>query len=572
MELKTLLQKNEHKPIIGSDYDGVISEGIIPERGTIILTGRKSETEDEMRELLPNKNKIYFFPDPEDLNDKNHDTLIAKWKSEMIQKLGIEKFYEDRKSQAKIIQEENPAVEIIHVKNEEEKETGELKFLVVSEFGEILDIAIHLSKVENYEVKLCILDNRFEKIGDGIVEKEQDWHRCIGQGYIWLIDGTGKYDLSEWLIEQGEYVVGPNKIMSDLENDRQLGQKLFKKAGFNQPFSRNFTDIDECIEFVKDNENKLWILKQNKDLPKHINYKGKFDDNSDMLYHLTELKKSWNENEYGSGFDCDLMEVVSGMEIAVSAFYNGHDFMRNKEGKRIGYFNWEYKKISDGDLGANCGEMGTLFLGVDEDNKMFSDIILKPELEEKLKESNYHGVIDINCIVTKKGITALEFTSRFGIPGASYEFINGLKTNTGEFLASIAKGEDNPVEVIRDWGMVMVVVAKPFPIESELSDEDTSLGEKLWILGQNGLPRADFSPDQLKNIHLENFKKNDDNEYVVSTKGGYLLTVCGTGKTIEKTRENLKKYIKENIYLCDMSYRTDIGKRTEEDLEEFSIE
>src|ERR1700733_15021154 len=99
--------------------------------------------------------------------------------------------------------------------------------------------------------------------------------------------------------------------------------------GFKQPESHNFTDIDEAIDFVKENKDTRYILKQNGDAPKHLNHMGKFKGNEDMIYHLEELKKGWNESQYGS-FDCDLMEVVEGVEVAASAFFNGHDWLRDK--------------------------------------------------------------------------------------------------------------------------------------------------------------------------------------------------------------------------------------------------
>lgn len=563
MELKHFFQKNIEKPLIGSDFDGVVSSGITPEKGVVIITGRRKETEKEMRKLLPNNNKIYFVPNPEEIDEKNGNEIIGNFKADKISELGIQKFYEDNPAQAKIIRAKNDFTEVILVKNRAKKDVTELRFLVVSSYGEILDLAIHLDKVEGYDVKLCILDSRYEKVGEGIIEKEKEWHRCLGQGYIWVMDGCENCDMQDWLREQGEYVVGTNSVLSEMENDRQKGQDWFKKAGFNQPFSKNFKDIDECISFLQENLEKKWILKQNGDAPKSINYKGKFDDNSDMMYHLDELKRGWNESEYGS-FDCDLMEVVEGLEVAISGFFNGHDWLRDKDGKAQFYLNFEHKKECDGDLGETTGETGTLFYGTDEDNKLVQEVMLKKEIVKVLKETDYRGVFDINGCLTKDGYVAFEATSRFGIPGTSYEFMEGLATNTGEFLASMAMGYDNVVELVKGWGMCQVVMSKPFPVEADLDDEATSIGEKLWIIGRNGLPRADFKPDQLLHIHLENFQKTEDGDYKVATKNGYLLVCTGVGSSIANAREDLLQYIKKNIFIAGMKYRHDLGKRVEE--------
>ncbi len=443
-----------------------------------------------------------------------------------------------------------------------------LKFIVISTYGELLDIAIQLEKVEGYETKFCIKDKDYSKIGQGIVTRDDDWYRCIGQGYIWVVDGCEHADMQDWLREQGEYVVGTNSALAEMENDRQKGQDWFKKAGFAQPESKNFTNVDDCIAFIKENIDTKYILKQNGDAPKSINYKGKFDNNEDMLYHLEECRKSWNEAEYGA-FNCDLMEVVEGLEIAVSAFFNGHDWLRDKDGKAIAFINFEHKKQADGDTGETTGELGTLFFGTTEDHIAIQEIMLKEEIVKLLKDTDYKGVFDINGSLTKKGYVAFEPTSRFGIPATSYEFIEGLDTKTGEILAMMAMGLDEPVKIKEGWGLAQVVVAAPFPVEADLGDDATSRGEKLWII-KGGKPAKDFIPEQLEHIHLENFEKTEEGDYKVATKNGYLLVVTTTGKTIKEVREKSIEYIKDNIFLANMTYRHDLGERIEEYEDEIS--
>lgn len=436
------------------------------------------------------------------------------------------------------------------------------KFFILSTFGELLDLALHLKNVEKKEVVLMVPSHDYKKIGDGLVDKAENWHEYLDKGWIFVIDGCENAKLQDWLREQGEFVVGTNEIMSDLENDRQKGQDLFKKAGFKQPFSKNFKSIDDAISFVKVQKDKRWVLKQNGDAAKSINHIGKFKDSEDMLFHLDELKKGWNELENGA-FDCDLMECVEGMEVAASAFFNGHDFLRDSNGKVVGFLNFEHKKEKDGDLGVTTGEMGTLFKGVDESDEIFGDIIMRDEIIEVLRQSNYRGVFDLNGSLTDDGFICFEATSRFGIPATSYEFMEGMKTPTADLLAAMAYGDDLEIEVEKGWGLVQVIVAPPFPIEADVADNATSVGEKLWIL-KEGNPVDEFSSDQRKHIHLENFFKDEKGHYKVASKSGYLLTVTGKGKTIENARESLLKYIKDNIYISSMSYRQDLGKKIEE--------
>ena len=434
------------------------------------------------------------------------------------------------------------------------------KYLIFTEYGEILDLALHL-KNKGYEVYMYISDPKYRKIGDGLIDKVDNWLSEMGKGYIWVFDGCAHGSLQDKLREKGELVFGGTEATDKLENDRQLGQKLFKKAGFIQPFSKNFKSIDDAVKFVNDNKDKRWILKQNGNAPKHLNHMGKFDDNVDMIYHLNVLRKSWSESEYGQ-VDFDLMEVVSGLEVAASAFFNGKDWLKDKQGKIVGYLNFEEKKECDGNTGETTGEMGTLFMGVNEDNKLFKEIIAKDEITKLLKELKFKGVFDINCIKTDKGIVALEPTCRFGVPATSYEFIEGLNTDAGELISAVARGESLTVDVKKGVGMVMVIAAKPYPIETDVEALSTSIGEKLWIL-EEGKPIDDFSKEQKKHIHLENFYKSEDGDYIVATKNGYLLTVTAHGDDISKVRNELIKYIKDNIYIAGMKYRTDIGERVE---------
>jgi DNA/RNA endonuclease YhcR with UshA esterase domain len=132
----------------------------------------------------------------------------------------------------------------------------------------------------------------------------------------------------------------------------------------------------------------------------------------------------------------------------------------------------------------------------------------------------------------------------------------------------VARGKSVPVELNVGIGMVMCVVAKPFPLEGEIDPDSTSIGERLWILNGAG-PAPDFSKEQKKHIHLYNFHKKEDLEtkeiaYKVATKSGYMIEVTGRSNTVKETRENLIKYIDNNVYLPGQKYRKEIGKRVEE--------
>src|SRR5262249_53921539 len=159
------------------------------------------------------------------------------------------------------------------------------------------------------------------------------------------------------------------------------------------------------------------------------------------------------------------------------------------------------------------------------------------EISSLLESIRFRGVFDINCILADDGrLVALEPTSRPGIPATSYEYIEGMNSPTGELLSAMAKGINRKIDLHIGVGMVMCVVAKPFPLEADVEDDATSMGERLWPL-EDGSPILDFTPEQRNHVHLYNFKLKTNEEtgetyYSVPTKSGYLYTVTARGETV----------------------------------------
>jgi phosphoribosylamine--glycine ligase len=455
-----------------------------------------------------------------------------------------------------------------------------MKFIFFSEYGETLDLALYMSKVMGHDVVMHIINKDYQCIGKGLIKHVDEWYDELGKGRVWVFDSCTFGRFQDFLRESGEFVFGGCELGDELENNRQLNQEWFKSLGFKQPKSRNFKSIADAKQYVQEHSDKRWILKQNGSAPKSINHMGKFDNSVDMLYHLDELTRSWNAQKFGE-FDCDLMEVVKGVEVAASAFFNGTDFLRNKDGRIAGYLNFEEKKEADDGLGETCGEMGTTFIGVDDSNSLFKAILGKRAIADKLRDIGFRGVFDINCIVIEDTdqIVALEPTMRFGIPATSYELIEGLDMDPALLINAVARGESIELKHHTGPGMVMCVVAKPFPIDPDeggMDDRATSLGERLWILGKDGQPVPEFTDRQREHIHLFNFEYNEPTSddpsgaescYKVATKQGYMLTCTARRSTIKATRNYLIQYIRDNIYLPGMKWRSDIGERIEEDID-----
>jgi len=236
-----------------------------------------------------------------------------------------------------------------------------------------------------------------------------------------------------------------------------------------------------------------------------------------------------------------LQKRISGVEIAVGAFFDGKRFIYPIN------VNFEHKKLFPGELGPSTGEMGTAMFWSNP-NRLFNTI-LKP-FESKLAQENYAGYIDVNCIVNGCGIYPLEWTTRFGYPTISIQQ-EGIVTPVGDFLYELASGLNPKLKVKSGFQIGVQIVVPPFPFNDKETFEVKSKDSIIHFKnGTNGVHIAD--------IKLLN------GEWVVAGKQGIVLIVCGTGQTMKQAQSAAYKRI-GNINIPHMYYRDDIGNRWYED-------
>jgi hypothetical protein len=103
----------------GYDYDGVITRGIVPAEGDVIITGRSSSKEDVKRTYLDMQARkltflsagfhipafaVYFMPTAWKGLPGNEGLInTGRWKALMIDALELEEFFEDNPTQLQAI-------------------------------------------------------------------------------------------------------------------------------------------------------------------------------------------------------------------------------------------------------------------------------------------------------------------------------------------------------------------------------------------------------------------------------------------------------------------------------------
>jgi phosphoribosylamine--glycine ligase len=265
---------------------------------------------------------------------------------------------------------------------------------------------------------------------------------------------------------------------------------------------------------------------------------GEDEDGTDVVHVLESYKKVYADHVR----TFQLQRRRTGVEIAVGAFFNGHEFLSPIN------VNFEHKKLFPGNIGPSTGEMGTAMYW-SPPNRIFNQTLAK--MEKKLREERYVGYIDLNCIVNAHGIYPLEFTARFGYPTISIQQ-EGLNAPMGEILAALARGEPVDLKPKPGFQVGVRIVVPPFPYDDPKTFEANS--EDRIII---------FKKPDFAGVHIEDVKLVNG-EWMVTGNSGVVLIVVGTGPTMRQAQSQAYNRIK-NIMIPNMYYRTDIGDRWHED-------
>ena len=414
------------------------------------------------------------------------------------------------------------------------------KFLFVSLTGLCLDLAWAVKK-EGHEVKMFIDDKEERDIGEGFLEKSRNWKSDVKWADVIVFDdvlGHGAY--AKRLRDKGKLVVGGTPYTDRLEDDREFGQEELKKHGIPTLSHRTFTDFDEAIAYVRENP-ASYVLKPSGETMKTLLFVGMEADGSDIVRMLETYKRAWNK----AIKSIQIQRKVTGVEVAVSAFFNGTKFITPVN------INFEHKKLFPGNVGPSTGEMGTSMFW-SSPNRLFNATLKK--FEKTLAAEHYVGVIDLNCIVNGSGIYPLEFTPRFGYPTIHIQQ-EGLATPMGEMLYNLAAGIDFELKARKGFQVGIRLVTPPYPYGEKETFDAYSKNSAIVFKkkGQN----------YLDGIHLEDVKTIND-EWILAGSSGVALVVVGTGQTMRQAK--LQAYGRiQNILIPNMYYRTDISDRWVED-------
>ncbi|TAK38500.1 MAG: phosphoribosylamine--glycine ligase [Saprospiraceae bacterium] len=418
-----------------------------------------------------------------------------------------------------------------------EKTTRKRRFLFVSRWGDLLDI-VNAVQEEGNDVKMFIEYKPCLEVGDGFVPKVSEWQSHIAWADIVVFDYTGYGKIAEELRATGKPVFGGSEYTDKLEIDRSFGQDELKRHKINILKYKEFQTFSEAIAYVEAHPNS-YVLKPSGETQdfKQLLFVGKEDDGSDIVRMLKAYEKSW-----GNMGAFQLQRRVRGVEVSVSAYFNGKEFIKPVN------ITFEHKKLFPKELGVSTGEMGTSMFWTD-DNPIFDATLGR--MEKTLAKDGFTGHIDINCIVNGKGIYPLEFTSRFGYPQV-YIQREGISEPFGDMLFKLATGQSFKLKTKPGFQVGVYMVVPPFPYND---DKTFELFSKDAVVV--------FKDKSMKGIHPVHLQQVNG-EWLITGDAGMPILVVGTGITMKEAQHLAYNRI-SNVFINNSYYRTDIGDRWTED-------
>jgi phosphoribosylamine--glycine ligase len=413
-------------------------------------------------------------------------------------------------------------------------------FLFVSYSALHIDLAWQVLK-EGHAVKYYIDEDDQRSIGDGFVPKVQDWRAEVSWADVIVFDDVlGHGTLAAELRAQGKAVVGGTPYTDRLEDDRSFGQSELKRHGVNILPYQEFTDFDDAIQYVREHPHE-YVIKPSGEAQnvKRLLFVGMEEDGSDVIRVLLAYKKTWADTVKVF----QLQKKVSGVEVAVGAFFNGTRFLEPIN------VNFEHKKLFPGNVGPATGEMGTSMFW-SKPNKIYNTTLKR--LEDTLRHEHFVGYIDVNTIVNGYGIYPLEFTARFGYPTIQIQ-TDSMVTPVGQLLRDLAQGVARDFKVRKVFSVGVRLVVPPYPYSDTRTFDSYSRNAAIIFKKR----------DSLDGIHIEDVR-DQKGVWSVTGTAGVALVVVGHGPTMSQAKAQAYRRA-QNILIPNMYYRSDISDRWVED-------
>ncbi len=343
--------------------------------------------------------------------------------------------------------------------------------------------------------------------------------------------------LADRLRAQGKVVVGPGADGARLEGSKAFMKEFLTAAGVPTAAYGAFTEAGPALAFLATMAPPYVVKTDGLAAGKGVLV------TDDLDAAVADVREKLSGAAFGaagttvvieeglSGEECSLLYLCDG--TAATALAPAQDF----------------KRVGDGDAGANTGGMGA-YAPMDAARgpieSAVRETIVVPTLAELARRGiDFRGVLYAGVMLTASGPKLLEYNVRFGDPEteAIMAVVDG---DLFEPLRTIGSGEGAPLIASAGYAVTVVLASPGYPEHPRTGGVIEGLGAD----GQLAAPLADVV------VFHAGTARDDAGQFV--TAGGRVLAVTATGPSIDAARA-LAYVACARITFEGMVMRTDIA-------------
>ncbi len=334
----------------------------------------------------------------------------------------------------------------------------------------------------------------------------------------------------------GIAVVGPSASAARIESSKTFAKTVMDSAGI--PTARwaggGVADRGRLLALVDELDGRCVVKADGLALGKGVVVCA------DVESARAAIAACFDERRFGAAGDQVIVEErLEGREVSVHALTDSRNI-------RVLPAARDYKRIGDGDSGANTGGMGALATPAGIDQQLLTAVerdVLRPCVDTLAEMgAPFSGCLYAGLILTADGPRVLEFNARFGDPETQV-MLPLLGDNVLAELLDCAAGSVSPgiapaVSPAHAVGVVLAAAGYP---------EAARTGEVV-----SGLDLLDPS------ILVFHAGTRRDADGSLRTSGGRVLTLVGRGASLAEARHSVYAAV-PGVHFAGMQHRSDIG-------------
>lgn len=334
----------------------------------------------------------------------------------------------------------------------------------------------------------------------------------------------------------GRRVFGPTRAAAEIETSKRFAKTLMQDAGVPTAAASHHTDPDEALAAVARLGTPVVIKASGLAAGKGVIIARSTEEAERAVYSML------HDRAFGeAGEEILVEEFMEGEELSLFVMTDGTNAIPMLAAQ-------DHKRLLDGDLGPNTGGMGAyapVSIASPRVMGQAMDRIIEPTLAALRKQGRpFTGLLYAGLMLTADGPRVVEFNCRFGDPETE-AILPLMESSLLELALAIARGDSIAGRSIQ-WSSKTAVTTV---LASHGYPETARKGDAV------GLPAI---PVGVQVFHAATARDRETGELV--TNGGRVLTVTGTGDTIEEAARASREYA-ERVNFDGKQFRRDIAWR-----------